>query len=83
MHKAGLAVNSDVDCVVSVLTLTKDFMKIAIFLAIPVALAVAWVINLVQLIDCDFSAPYKCEVVHIIGLVPVASLVTVWLDTGK
>jgi hypothetical protein len=39
-----------------------------------------WCINLVKLINCDFKAPYKGEVIHAIGLVPPAFLITVWFN---
>lgn len=42
---------------------------------------VSWIGNLNQLLDCDFKAPYKCEVIHTIGIIPLAALVTVWFDT--
>ena len=39
-----------------------------------------WIGNLVKLINCDFEAPYKGEIVHAIGLLPIASVITVWID---
>lgn len=42
-----------------------------------------WVTNLYRLTECDFEGPYKCEVIHAIGLIPPASLVTVWFDTDS
>jgi hypothetical protein len=41
----------------------------------------SWIGNLNKLLDCDFASPYKCEVVHAIGIIPVASVITVWFDT--
>lgn len=40
--------------------------------------SVAWVVNLVKLLNCDFAEPYKDEIVHLIGLVPGASMITCW-----
>lgn len=34
---------------------------------------VRWVANIVKLVDCDFVAPYKCEVIRSVG-VPVFPL---------
>lgn len=49
-----------------------------------VALAlVAWVFNIIALTECDFAAPYKCEVIHAVGIVPPAALVTVWFTSDK
>ena len=39
-----------------------------------------WIGNLVKLINCDFEAPYKGEIVHAVGLLPIASVITVWID---
>lgn len=43
--------------------------------------AIAWTVNLVQLVRCDFSnqTSWKEEVIHAIGLIPFCSWVTVWL----
>ena len=43
-------------------------------------LAGCWIGNVVKLVNCDFEAPYKGEVIHMIGLIPAVSLVTVWFD---
>jgi len=48
-----------------------------------VVVACSWVGNLIKLTDCDFEAPYKCEAVHAIGLIPIVSLVTVWVDVEE
>jgi hypothetical protein len=39
---------------------------------------VSWIINLVQLLYCDFQEPWKDEIVHIVGLFPPCSMVTCW-----
>ncbi len=39
---------------------------------------IAWIVNLVKLLGCDFEAPYKDEIIHLIGLVPGASMITCW-----
>ncbi len=54
-----------------------------IIVAYSLAIIPSWPTNVYQLVNCDFQAPYKCEVVHGIGLVPIASPITVWLETGK
>jgi hypothetical protein len=40
--------------------------------------AACWIVNLVKLCRCDFEAPYKEEVLHLIGLIPGVSIVTAW-----
>ena len=37
-----------------------------------------WMINLDEFTHCDFKAPYKCEIVHGIGLFPPANFITMW-----
>jgi|688.fasta_scaffold1298057_2 hypothetical protein len=40
---------------------------------------VAWVVNLVKLLNCDFEGPsWKAEVIHAIGLIPGVSMITCW-----
>ena len=52
-----------------------------------VLVAVAWIGNLIALTECDFRAAepanFKCEVIHAVGLIPPAALVTVWFHTDK
>lgn len=48
-----------------------------------VVVLVSWAVNLSKLIDCDFASPYKCEVVHGIGIVPIISVVTACVDSDK
>jgi len=59
-------------------------LTIAIFIFILVfGVGVGWIKNIVKLASCDFKAPYKAEVIHTVGLVPVVGAVTGWLDVGK
>ena len=58
-------------------------MKIVIVIVLLVPF-IHWLINLKQGLDCDFEAPYKCEVVSVIGVViPPAALITVYVNKGK
>ena len=59
----------------------KGMMIFAVVVIIVVA--VGWIKNVIKLADCDFSAPYKCEVVHGVGLIPPVGMVTGWLDVGR
>ena len=38
-----------------------------------------WIVNLVQLLSCNFDAPWRDEVVHAIGLLGPAAGITVWM----
>ncbi len=49
-------------------------------LAILIFMGGCWIGNAVKLTNCDFEAPYKGEVLHTIGLIPLASVFTVWVD---
>lgn len=42
-----------------------------------------WLINAYKFTNCDFKAPYRCEAIHGVGVVPVLSFVTVWFDSDK
>jgi len=52
-------------------------------LVVMVVVAVGWVMNVIKLANCDFAAPYKCEVVHGIGLIPPVGAITGWIDVGR
>lgn len=40
---------------------------------------VAWIVNIVKLLNCDFAGPvWKDEVIHAIGLIPGVSTITCW-----
>ena len=62
----------------------KGFVLFELLVVFQIILALtigtAWCVNLYKLINCDFEAPYKGEIVHAIGLIPPAALVTVWFD---
>ena len=53
---------------------------IAILVIINIGL---YLTNAVKLADCDFEVPYRCEVLHGIGLVPPLYLVTAWVDSDE
>lgn len=50
----------------------------AIFL-VYAAFALAWIINLVKLFNCDFEPSYKEEIIHTVGVIagPTA-IITAW-----
>jgi len=40
-----------------------------------------WIWNATKLASCDFDAPYRCELIHGVGLVlPPLAIVTAWFD---
>jgi len=59
-------------------TIIEIFAVIQILVVL--SMLVTWVINLFQLLNCDFYSPWRDEIIHGIGLlVPPASLITVWM----
>jgi hypothetical protein len=40
---------------------------------------VCWFVNLYKLLMCDFASPWRDEIIHLIGLIPVASVITCWM----
>lgn len=55
-----------------------------IFVVVVISVvSVGWVKNVIKLANCDFEAPYKAEVVHLVGLIPPVGMITGWLDVGK
>lgn len=64
--------------------MSKFFVSVGfIWVLYVAAMVIAWPVNVYQLTRCDFEAPYKCEAVHAVGLIPLTSPVVVWLDLGK
>lgn len=51
-------------------------------LVVILIVGTGWVKNLIKLSECDFEAPYKAEVIHVIGILPPVGMVTGWLDLG-
>lgn len=47
-------------------------------IGLALAIGTAWCVNLYKLTQCDFTAPYKGEVIHGVGIIPPVALVTVW-----
>ena len=61
----------------------SEVIVAVIYLVIVLAVCVGWVKNLIKLTDCDFEAPYKAEVIHAVGIIPVVGTFTGWMDFGK
>jgi hypothetical protein len=58
-------------------------VSIIIVMAFIALLLVGYAKNIIKLSECDFEAPYKAEVIHSIGLIPVVGVITGWIDVGK
>ena len=56
-------------------------LPLAAFLAlILVVLITGWVQNLNALTKCDFKAPYKCEVIRAVGILPPIGAVIGYME---
>jgi len=55
-------------------------LSIAIlYLTVCLYVGISWVTNLIQLFNLDFEAPYKDEIIKLIGVfIPPLSTITVW-----
>lgn len=55
-----------------------------IVIVAPIALVLyvtcCWVVNIFKLFECDFSAPWKGEIIHALGIIPILAPFTVWFD---
>lgn len=54
-----------------------------VILLIWIVGGIGWVKNIIKLAECDFEAPYKAEVIHAVGLVPIVGAVVGYIDIGK
>ncbi len=60
----------------------KFLVFVFVFTVITVGV-IGWIKNIIKLSECDFEKPYKAEVIHTVGLVPVIGAVTGYLNVGK
>jgi hypothetical protein len=61
--------------------MSRDFSNGCAFLYLVgwLIMIICWINNIIDLIYCDFEAPFNEEVIHAIGIVvPPASLITCW-----
>lgn len=61
----------------------ETFMILCI--AVIVIIFGSWAVNIVQLTKCDFDVykSNKCEIIHLIGVIPPIAPIVVWIDTGE
>jgi len=62
----------------SLMNLIKSLLALQI--SIVLFVAGAWIVNLYKLTQCDFAPSWKGEIIHAIGLLPPAAVVTVWFN---
>ncbi|NOR27672.1 MAG: hypothetical protein GQ540_03975 [Lutibacter sp.] len=53
------------------------------YLFFAIVVGTGWVMNINKLSKCDFKEPYKAEIIHSIGIIPLVGMVTGWMDIGK
>jgi hypothetical protein len=62
----------------------KRFKNLALFInSLVVILLLSWPVNLYRLTQCDFKSDYRCEVIHAVGLIPMAAPFTVWFGVDE
>lgn len=54
-----------------------------LWLMVSSVLALGYGMNIYKLTQCDFEAPYKAEVLHTVGLIPVVGVFTGYMEFGK
>lgn len=55
-----------------------------VYLVVVVLVFLAtWSVNMYKLTQCDFESPYRCEVIHGLGAIPLFSIGTVWASTDN
>lgn len=53
-------------------------------LAVVIAGFVGWCMNAYKATQCDFEAPYKCEIVRVVGVfAPPVGAITGYIDLDK
>lgn len=58
----------------------KGFGLLAIvFITINILMITGWVKNVIKLTDCDFNAPYKTEVIRVVGILPPVGGIVGWI----
>lgn len=62
---------------------TVNILAIILLITILAFPFIGWVKNIGKLASCDFQAPYKAEIIHGIGIVPIVGAFTGWMDLGK
>jgi len=61
----------------------KTLLFYIAIIAICLAPVYGYVLNAKKLINADFEAPYKTEVVRTISLIPIIGIFTGYMDIGE
>ncbi|NQU32782.1 MAG: hypothetical protein HQ521_06065 [Bacteroidetes bacterium] len=59
------------------------FIVTVFMLVIYAAALLGWIQNITKLVDSDFEAPYKTEVIRTISIIPPIGAVTGWMTIGE
>lgn len=61
---------------------TSIELIVALFcLTLAIGCGGGWLMNVYKLTECDFNAPYKAEIIRIVGVaVPPVGVVVGWMD---
>jgi len=58
-------------------------LGVSILIILLLACITGYVKNVIGLVGCDFEAPYKCEVIRTIGIIPPVGAIAGWIDLGE
>lgn len=50
------------------------FGAFVLVVVIIVAGVIGYVMNIYKLTQCNFESPYKCEIVHAVGIIPIVGV---------
>ena len=57
-----------------------EFVFVVLTCVIIIGGVFGWVNNIVELTRCDFKAPYKTEVIRIVGIIPPVGAIVGWME---
>ena len=60
----------------------NKILLIAYIILLSIAL-IGWISNIIKLSNCDFEEPYRAEVMHTVGLIPIVGAFTGYMDFGR
>jgi hypothetical protein len=60
-----------------------ELVMLLLLVGIMVTPIVGYFKNIVKLVNCDFEAPYKTEIVRGVSLVPLIGMITGYMTIGE
>lgn len=47
---------------------------------IAIVASIGWIKNVIKLSNCNFESPYKCEIVHAVGIIPPVGAIVGYMN---